>query len=154
MSDAARSGPRPEVAGAPGRVEPVGGRCGAGGAGVTAGLPEHLVAMAALASVRRWLERSGDGAGSSVSVADLEMLQRFCASIGADPDQLVARCLRSTTSGSTAISAAGRRRTDQAITDFVASEGSTGRDAIVLANTLRGFLIHNGIFMQGAAAID
>jgi hypothetical protein len=29
-----------------------------------------------------------------------------------------------------------------------------GRDAIVLGNTLRSFLIHNGIFLQGPAAID
>ncbi len=125
-----------------------------GGAGpLPAGdLPGELADFAAAASVQHWLERSGDGDGARL--ADIAMLQRFCGSIGTNPDDLVAQCLRSTRSGDTAISAAGRRRTDQAITAFVAAEGATGRDAIVLGNKLRAFLIHNGIFMQGSAAID
>ena len=127
---------------------------GSDGATTAAGLPDHLAAFAAASSVQRWLDRSGDGVAPAARVADLDMLQRFCASIDTDPDELIAQCLRSTKYGSTAISAAGRRKTDQAITEFVAAEGAAGRDAIVLANKLRSFLIHNGIFMQGAAAID
>lgn len=149
MSDAAHSdGDRAGTVGS-GGGEPEGGGSTAG-----AGLPDGVAGFAAAPSVRRWLERSGDGAATPARVADLEMLQRFCASIDTDPDELVAQCLRSTKSGSTAISAVGRRKTDEAITAFVASEGATGRDGIVLANKLRSFLIHNGIFMQGSAAID
>ena len=159
MSDAVRSDEDQQTEGAPeaGRsasIGPVGGGPGDASPDAAADLADHLTAFAAAPSVRRWLERSGDGAGPSARVGDLEMLQRFCASIDAGPDELIAQCLRSTKSGSTAISAAGRRKTDQAITDFVASEGFTGRDAIVLANKLRSFLIHNGIFLQGAASID
>ena len=159
MSDAVRSdedqgAESAPVAGGPPSAGPVGGGTGDAGPDATVALPGHLSTFAAAPTVRRWLERSGDGAEPSARVGDLEMLQRFCTSIDTDPDELIAQCLRSTKSGSTAISAVGRRKTDQAITDFVASEGATGRDAIVLANKLRAFLIHNGIFMQGAAAID
>lgn len=36
-----------------------------------------------------------------------------------------------------------------AITGFVAGTGLTGRDAVAAGNTLRGMLIHNGVFIQG-----
>jgi hypothetical protein len=36
-----------------------------------------------------------------------------------------------------------------AIEEFVASTGRVERDAVVAGNTLRGFLIHNGVFIQG-----
>ncbi len=111
-------------------------------------------AVAASPAVRRWLDRSDSGRGSDARGGEVELLARFCTSLGTTPDELVAQCLRATKSGDTAISAAGRRRTDLAITAFVAAEGATGREAIVLGNTLRSFLIHNGIFLQGPAAID
>ena len=149
MSGAAHSdGDRAGAAGT-GNGEP-----GEAGSTAVSGLADAMAGFAAAPSVRRWLGRSGDAVATAERTADLEMLQRFCASIQTDPDELVAQCLRSTKSGTTAISAAGRRKTDEAITAFVASEGATGRDSIVLANKLRGFLIHNGIFMQGSAAID
>ncbi len=86
-------------------------------------------------------------------MSDLQLLSRFCAAERATPDELVARCLRSTTSGDTAISAAGRRAADQAIAAFAAAEGRSGREAVVVGNRLRSFLIHNGIFLQGPASI-
>lgn len=103
-------------------------------------------------AVQRWLAQT-DGGSPAEQAHALEMLQRFCAYQGASPDELVARCLRSTKSGDTAISAGGRRAIDRAITAFVATEGLAGHQAIVLGNQLRGFLIHNGIFLQGPASI-
>jgi hypothetical protein len=161
MTDTARTGPDRTAIGVVGEAGTgIGGPGpGIGEAGPGIGepgpgeLPEHLAAVAAAPSVQRWMHRSGDDVAGA-RLADLEMLQRFCASLGTDPDELIAQCLRSTKSGDTAISAAGRRKTDQAISAFVAAEGASGRDAIVLGNKLRGFLIHNGIFMQGSAAID
>ncbi len=113
-----------------------------------------LDAVAASPAARRWLERDGDGRVGAAHDGELRLLARFCASLGTTPDELVAQCTRATKSGDTAISAAGRRRTDQAISAFVVAEGAVGRDAIVLGNTLRSFLIHNGIFLQGPAAIE
>jgi len=103
-------------------------------------------------AVQRWPAPT-DGDSPAERAHALEMLQHFCAYQGASPDELVARCLRSTKSGDTAISAAGRRAIDHAITAFVATEGLAGHQAIVLGNQLRGFLIHNGIFLQGPASI-
>jgi len=103
-------------------------------------------------AVRRWLDQAGDR-GTAERMGDVTLLRRFCAAEQTTPDELVARCLRSTKSGDTAISAAGRRAADQAITAFAAAEGLSGREAIVLGNRLRSFLIHNGIFLQGPASI-
>lgn len=114
-----------------------------------AGAPGSFSASPA---VQRWLAQTGGGTPAERAHA-LEMLERFCAHEGASPDELVARCLRSTKSGGTAISAAGRRGIDQEIRAFVAAEGLVGHQAIVLGNQLRGFLIHNGIFLQGPASI-
>ena len=107
--------------------------------------------LASSPAVRRWLEAIG--AGPDEASEPLRLLARFCASEETDPDELIARCLRSTAAGSTAISAPGRRSVDRAVTAFVAAEGLTGHDAVVAGNRIRGFLIHNGIFLQGPASI-
>jgi hypothetical protein len=104
-------------------------------------------------AVRRWLERAGDSRSTTDRSSDLDLLQRFCAAEGTTPDDLIGRCLRSTKSGGTAISTVGRRAIDQAIAAFAFAEGGSDRDAIVLGNRLRSFLIHNGIFLQGPASI-
>ena len=134
------------------------------GAGSDWDAGSDLASLAASPAVRRWLERDGNKVGGNkvggnkeggaAHEGELRLLARFCASLDTTPDELVAQCLRATKSGDTAISTAGRRRTDEAISAFAAAEGAEGREAIVLGNTLRGFLIHNGIFMQGSAAID
>ena len=73
----------------------------------------------------------------------------FCRYEDTSPDDLVAGCLRTTKHGDTAISAKGRNAIQTAIDEFIASTGRTGRDAVVAGNALRGFLIHNGVFIQG-----
>jgi len=142
-------------AGGPGDLDAPEAELGtARGAGSDRDAGSDLAALAASPAVRRWLERDGNKVGGAAHEGELRLLARFCASLGTTPDELVAQCLRATKSGDTAISTAGRRRTDEAISAFAAAEGAEGREAIVLGNTLRGFLIHNGIFMQGSAAID
>jgi hypothetical protein len=42
----------------------------------------------------------------------------------------------------------------EAIESFIAQRGETGHAAVAAGNTLRSFLIHNGVFMQGRASID
>lgn len=95
--------------------------------------------------VQRWLQKAGD------QDRLLEDLDDFCRYTDSTPEQLVASCLRHTDAG-TAISTKGRRRMDETIESYVAERGLTGRDAIVVGNRIRGFLVHNGVFIQGRAA--
>ena len=66
------------------------------------------------------------------------------------PEELVASCLRQTAAG-TAISSKGRLRMQETIERYVAERGLAGREAIVVGNRVRGFLVHNGVFIQGRA---
>ncbi len=59
--------------------------------------------------------------------------------------------LRTTKAGDTAISSKRREAMNTVIDEFVEKRGLTGKDAIVTGNTIRGFLVHNGIFIQGRA---
>lgn len=103
-------------------------------------------------AVRRWFASAGYGDDPpGEQEARLALLAGFCAHAGTTPDQWVATCLRTTKSGDTAISAKGRAAADESIESFVAESGWEGRDAVVNGNVLRGFLIHNGIFIQGRA---
>jgi hypothetical protein len=105
------------------------------------------------ASVQRWLDKSGYGSAPPTEQDRLlEDLAGFCAYTQHSPEELIASCLRQTEAG-TAISTKGRRRMQETIESYVADRGLTGRDAIVVGNRIRGFLIHNGVFIQGRPAI-
>lgn len=105
-------------------------------------------------SVQRWFRSAGLSSASEAERADaVDLLAALCEFTGKGPDDLVGGCLRTTTSGDRTISAKGRRRAEETIERFVESRGLTGHRAVVTANKLRGFLIHNGIFMQGPASI-
>jgi hypothetical protein len=95
--------------------------------------------------VRRWLGKAGE------NDLLLEDLADFCTYADATPESLVAGCLRQTDAG-TAISTKGRRQMQETIETYVAARGLTGREAIVVGNRIRGFLVHNGVFIQGRAA--
>jgi hypothetical protein len=113
-------------------------------------LDEFDVSLAASPAIARWFASAGydkDPAGEQQD--RLVLLAEFCRHLGQSPDDLVAGCLRTTKHGDTAISVKGRNAVQAAIDEFVASTGRTGRDAVVAGNTLRGFLIHNGVFIQG-----
>ena len=101
-------------------------------------------------AVRRWFTSAGyDDDPPEEQDARLALLAGFCRHAGKSPDELVAGCLRTTKTGDTAISAKGRTAIQTAIEEFVAATGRTGREAVVAGNALRGFLIHNGVFIQG-----
>jgi hypothetical protein len=101
-------------------------------------------------AVRRWFAGAGyDGDPPADQEERLGLLAAFCAQVGQSPEELVASCLRTTKQGDTAISAKGRTAMQEAIEGFVASTGRTGREAVTAGNVLRGFLIHNGVFIQG-----
>jgi hypothetical protein len=104
------------------------------------------------ALVQRWLDKAGyRDAPAAEQGRLLEVLADFCSYTDATPEMLVTSCLRHTDAG-TAISTKGRRLMEATIEAYVAQRGLTGRDAIVVGNRIRGFLVHNGVFIQGRAA--
>lgn len=133
---------------APGGTAPGGSAPGAGDP--APGAAERLSASRAVA---RWLESAGYGAAPAAERDEaVDLLAGLCAFTGTGPDELVEGCLRTTKDGDRTISVKGRRTAEEAIESYVASRGLEGHRAIVAANMLRGFLIHNGIFMQGPAS--
>jgi hypothetical protein len=103
--------------------------------------------------VQRWLDKAGYvNAPTAEQERLLDDLAGFCAYTDMTPEELVASCLRQTAAG-TAISTKGRRTMQETIESYVADRGLAGREAIVVGNRVRGFLVHNGVFIQGRAAI-
>ncbi len=105
--------------------------------------------------VRRWFASAGydaEGRGEERHQL-LAELEAFCAYTGKTPGELVRSCLRTTKTGQTAISTKGRTAIQDVIEAFAADQGLTGHAAVVAANHIRGFLIHNGIFMQGRPSL-
>jgi hypothetical protein len=121
---------------------------------VSAAEPRNLTEVEETPEVRRWLEKAGYH-----TLPDAERrryvahVAEFCAYTGKSPSELVRSCLL-VKDGLTKISIKGRRAMQEAIDTFVAERGLVGRDAIVVGNRIRGFLVHNGIFIQGKASIS
>jgi hypothetical protein len=110
------------------------------------------VTLADSPAVRRWFASAGhDDDPPEEQERRLALLADFCAQTGQSPDEWVALCLRTTKAGDAAVSHKGRVAAHDAIEAFVAKAGWEGKEAVVKGNQLRGFLIHNGIFMQGRA---
>jgi hypothetical protein len=108
------------------------------------------ISLATSPAIARWFESAGyDKDPAAEQQSRLVLLSDFCRHLDTSPDELVARCLRTTKHGDTAISAKGRTAVQAAINEFMATTGRTDREAVVAGNTLRGFLIHNGVFIQG-----
>ena len=106
-------------------------------------------------SVKHWIEDAGYNSPKRSQEVEhlLNELSDFCDFTEKDPDELVESCLRTTKSGDISISAKGRREIDDTIDEFVKSKGLSGHNAIVVGNNIRGFLIHNGVFMQGKVSL-
>ena len=103
-------------------------------------------------AVRRWFESAKlDDDPSEVQTHKLALLADFCNHTGQQPGELVAGLLRTTKDGHTAIAAKKRIAMNATIDEFVEKSGFTGKDAVVNGNVIRGFLVHNGIFIQGRA---
>ena len=77
----------------------------------------------------------------------LELLERFCAFAGRDPDAMIAECTREVESGKR-IRIKARRLYSEKIAEFQESAGGDARARARAGNIIRSFFIHNGIFMQ------
>lgn len=106
------------------------------------------------ATVRTWLDGLREHWGGDPASDDperLPLLEAFCHFAGADPDAIIAACLRTDEAGDRRISIKGRRKYAELIDAFQAQgEGSRLRLA-KRGNTIRSFLIHNGILLAAGA---
>ena len=104
--------------------------------------------------VKRWFKGAGyDSAPEAERRQLISELGAFCRFADMTPRQLIDSCLRTTKEGHTAISTKGRRAMQQSIDAFVAERGLAGHQSIAAGNRIRSFLVHNGVFIQGRAAI-
>jgi hypothetical protein len=99
-------------------------------------------------TVQRWFDSAHHP--PEVQERHVEILKAFCARVGKTPDELVAFCfLRKKDTGGRFVSVKRRRTVNAWIDEFVADQGWTGKEAVVNANVIRGFLIHNAVVIQG-----
>jgi hypothetical protein len=105
-------------------------------------------------SVKTWFTglRDQSGVDPHDDPSRVEFLKEFCASLELDPDELVSACLLKKEGKETKISIKGRRSMAERIADFQAA-GAEPRDRPKRGNTIRSFLIHNGILLQSGIQI-
>jgi hypothetical protein len=104
--------------------------------------------------VQRWFRSAHlDDEPEGELKARVQLLASFCDRLGEAPGALLQRCLRVTPDGQLAISIKGRRELDKAINDFGDSLNLGRHQNIAAGNTVRSFLIHNGVLMQGRPSL-
>jgi len=102
-------------------------------------------------SVQTWYQglREQSGVDPAADPSRLKLLEEFCRSVGLDPDEIIKACLLEKEGRDTKISIKGRRRVAQMVADFqAAGENLSSRQRAHRGNTIRSFLIHNGILLQ------
>ena len=101
------------------------------------------------ATVRTWLQglRQQWGEDPADWEDRLEALAGFCAFVDREPDTVIAECVRQSDSGKR-ISVKGRRFYSEKIAEWQASLPGNRVAQGRAGNTVRSFLIHNGIFLQ------
>ena len=92
----------------------------------------------------QWGEEPSDKEGKLRTLAD------FCGLVERDPDAIVADCSIDVESGKR-IRIKARRLYSEKIEEFQASVDGGRLTRGKAGNTIRSFMIHNGIFMQGDA---
>lgn len=105
-------------------------------------------------AVQKWLENLSERNDEEIDWQDarVELLKGFCEYVEMAPDDLVEYIwLKKRKDGLRSASAKRRQEISEKIEEYVEQSGQTGYDANTEANTLRSFLIHNGIFMAGTA---
>jgi hypothetical protein len=107
-------------------------------------------------SVKTWFKglREQSGVDPKGDPSRLRLLGEFCAFINLDPDQAVAACLLAKEGRQPKISIKGRRGMAEKIAQFqsqLADVNSAERAR--RGNTIRSFLIHNGILLQSGVQI-
>jgi hypothetical protein len=105
-------------------------------------------------SVQTWFAglREQSGVDPHDDPSRAAFLKEFCAILELDPDEIVAACLLKKEGKETKISIKGRRSMAERIADFQAA-GTEPRDRPKRGNTIRSFLIHNGILLQSGIQI-
>jgi hypothetical protein len=102
------------------------------------------------ATVRTWLDglrRHWGGDPERDDPERLEILEAFCRYAGTDPDSVIGECVLER-NGEKRIRAKGRRRYADLIVQFQSQvEGSRVKRG-KWGNTVRSFLIHNGVLLQ------
>lgn len=105
-------------------------------------------------TVRTWLEGLKEHWGGDPATDDperLPILEAFCRFADVDPDTIIRECTRVDKAGDRRISIKGRRKWAELIDRFQEQvEGSRVRQA-KWGNTVRSFLIHNGILLAAGA---
>jgi hypothetical protein len=105
----------------------------------------------AQASVKQWAAGAGfDHDPAGVREQKLQILADFCTKVGKQPDELVAFCiLRKKATGERFLSVKRREAINGWLDEFAVEQGWAGKEAVVNANVVRSFLIHNGVLIQG-----
>lgn len=105
-------------------------------------------------TVRTWLEGLKEHWGGDPATDDperLSILEAFCRFADVDPDTIIRECTRVDKAGDRRISVKGRRKWAELIDRFQEQvEGSRAHQA-KWGNTVRSFLIHNGILLAAGA---
>jgi hypothetical protein len=91
-----------------------------------------------------WEQQWGETISDHERGFKLNALRRFCELVAKTPDQIVQECLL-VRGGSKRISVKGRRLYAERIQEF------QDRDGLSAGNTVRSFLIYNGIMLQTGA---
>lgn len=102
-------------------------------------------------TVRHWFASAKhDGASAEYQERICGVLAGFAELTAKTPDELVAFCfLRKKDTGQRFLSVKRRVQMNEWIDEYVAQQGWEGKDAVVNANVIRSFLIHNGIAIGG-----
>jgi hypothetical protein len=107
-------------------------------------------------SVKTWFKglREQSGVDPMSDPSRLKLLQEFCTFVELDPDQMVAACLLMKEGRQTKISIKGRRAMAEKIVQFQSQRADAdSAERARRGNTVRSFLIHNGILLQSGIQI-
>ena len=87
-------------------------------------------------------------------IARMELLQQFCKFSGRTPTEIVEACLKPDDAlEGREISIKGRRETNEQINEFQETLPGTLFMRALGGNTIRSFLIHNGVLIQAPPVI-
>lgn len=105
-------------------------------------------------TVRVWLDSLQQHWGGAPEKDDperLPLLAAFCDFVTSDPDAIIAQCMRINKAGDRRISVKGRRKYAELIDAFQAQDDGSRLRRAKRGNTIRSFLIHNGVLLAAGA---
>jgi hypothetical protein len=110
----------------------------------------NLQPLADCATVRTWMDGLRQHWGGDPERDDperLDILEAFCRFVSKDPDTIISECVM-TRNGEKLIRSRGRRRYADLIAQFQSQAAGSRIKRAKWGNTVRSFLIHNGILLQ------